>query len=470
MKEVPVDMYLQDMSTNGLRSSSVDSYVDMKQQNDEEASGDNVSDISCSIGANRRVSESSQHTEWHSEESKRSFTPFEGVNHSNNKSVHPSQSSSIFDIDDTIFRELDASLSRRTCKTSKSKDEPAQDADPPRSPPDFSSRRKGSIERRMLLRPGKGGKSANESLANHTMFGTRVKTSDEKDNSVVSSRRNVMEMASKRMSLASLASFTSVCSTSGQGAEVGNLTFVTDLEMSSMCNNDCQSDDGDKVSYASLPPSAILGKGATSIVRLAWRKTSKHYNRNSPFMSNEAASDIDNGGDDTEIVPKICSMRNSCQPQRKQKSRRSVVRVISQPSSEDDSQASSKGDLVAVKLIQKSVLKQIKTMTKDANSRVTVRTAFDNIEKEIAMMKRLQHPNLVRLFEVIDSVENDKLYMVLEYVSLGEILSYQEGTDMYKRMTYKNKVKGLTPDGHFDERSAALYFVDVMHGVAYLHR
>jgi [calcium/calmodulin-dependent protein kinase] kinase len=109
-------------------------------------------------------------------------------------------------------------------------------------------------------------------------------------------------------------------------------------------------------------------------------------------------------------------------------------------------------------------------MITDFKNRVTVRTAFENIEREIAMMKRLRHPNLVQLFEVIDSVESDKLYMVLEYVSLGEILSHVEGTDMYKRTRYKNRVKGLTPGGYFDETNAALYFVDIMHGLAYLHR
>ncbi len=108
--------------------------------------------------------------------------------------------------------------------------------------------------------------------------------------------------------------------------------------------------------------------------------------------------------------------------------------------------------------------------TQHPHPEMTVRTAFDNIEREIATMKRLHHPNLVQLFEVIDSVESDKLYMVLEYVSLGEILSHVEGTERYERTRYKKKVKGLTKEGYFDEKNAALYFVDVMHGLAYLHR
>lgn len=29
---------------------------------------------------------------------------------------------------------------------------------------------------------------------------------------------------------------------------------------------------------------------------------------------------------------------------------------------------------------------------------------------------------------------------------------------------------GVTPDGHFDEEHCALYFVDLLHGLAHLHR
>ncbi|KAI0775152.1 kinase-like domain-containing protein [Trametes elegans] len=43
------------------------------------------------------------------------------------------------------------------------------------------------------------------------------------------------------------------------------------------------------------------------------------------------------------------------------------------------------------------------------------------IRKEIAIMKKLNHPHVVRLLEVIDDPLNDKIYMVMEYLGGGEI-------------------------------------------------
>ncbi|KAL3822684.1 hypothetical protein ACHAXA_009566 [Cyclostephanos tholiformis] len=206
---------------------------------------------------------------------------------------------------------------------------------------------------------------------------------------------------------------------------------------------------------SSLPPSATLGTGSFSTVRLAWRKRAP---------DDASREDVVNA---THSAP--------CQDGRRR--RRSIVRVHNKiedvaddDANCDDSPERSKGELVAVKIIQKSILKQMKTMHRGSDNRLTVHTAFDDIEREIATMKRLRHPNLVRLYEVIDSIESDCLLMVLEYVSLGEILSHVQGTNRYTRMRYRKKVKGLTPEGHFDERHAALYFVDIMHGLAYLHR
>ena len=94
------------------------------------------------------------------------------------------------------------------------------------------------------------------------------------------------------------------------------------------------------------------------------------------------------------------------------------------------------------------------------------------MEREIAVMKMMQHPNLVSLYEVIDTGSN-RLYMVLEYLPLGEIMTNVQGTGRYKRRPTRNgekKLEGVTREGYFDEAHTALFFVDIMHGLAHLHK
>lgn len=127
--------------------------------------------------------------------------------------------------------------------------------------------------------------------------------------------------------------------------------------------------------------------------------------------------------------------------------------------------------LVAVKILNKSILKRKRTMERDKGTRrIKVKTALQQVEREIALMKKLSHPNLVALYEVLDSPES--VYMVLEYMPLGEILTYQnDGTFRRKDSRAgcsKYRVEGIV-NGHFNEEQAALYFVDILHGLAYLH-
>ena len=128
-------------------------------------------------------------------------------------------------------------------------------------------------------------------------------------------------------------------------------------------------------------------------------------------------------------------------------------------------------ELVAVKIFQKSVLKRKRTMERDAHTRkMQIKTAYDRVEHEVALMKKLAHPNLVEFYEVIDAPESDMLYIVMEYMPLGEILTYQnDGT--FRRKPCPNGeeiIEGLV-NGHFSEYQAALFFVDILHGLSYLH-
>jgi [calcium/calmodulin-dependent protein kinase] kinase len=75
------------------------------------------------------------------------------------------------------------------------------------------------------------------------------------------------------------------------------------------------------------------------------------------------------------------------------------------------------------------------------------------IKEEIAIMKKLNHPNLVRLVEVLDDPEEDSLYMVLELCQKGVVMKVGVGdrADPY------------------DSETCRYWFRDMILGIEYLH-
>ncbi len=75
------------------------------------------------------------------------------------------------------------------------------------------------------------------------------------------------------------------------------------------------------------------------------------------------------------------------------------------------------------------------------------------IREEITIMKKLNHPNLVQLIEVLDDLEEDSLYMVLEMCNRGVVMQV-----------------GLTePADPYPEEAARCWFRDLILGIEYLH-
>ncbi|KAG6121988.1 hypothetical protein E4U14_000434 [Claviceps sp. LM454 group G7] len=75
------------------------------------------------------------------------------------------------------------------------------------------------------------------------------------------------------------------------------------------------------------------------------------------------------------------------------------------------------------------------------------------IREEIAIMKKLNHPNLVQLIEVLDDPEEDSLYMVMDMCKKGVIMSV--GLD-----------KCADP---YSDESCRYWFRDLVLGIEYLH-
>jgi len=75
---------------------------------------------------------------------------------------------------------------------------------------------------------------------------------------------------------------------------------------------------------------------------------------------------------------------------------------------------------------------------------------LEKIYREIAILKKVDHPNVVKLVEVVDDPMEDNLYMVFELLEKGEVLEIPTNIPMC-------------------EEEAIKCFRDVVHGLEYLH-
>lgn len=83
------------------------------------------------------------------------------------------------------------------------------------------------------------------------------------------------------------------------------------------------------------------------------------------------------------------------------------------------------------------------------------KTTFDEkklakLHREVRIMKMLQHPNIVKLFEVIETKHT--LFLVMEYVSGGELYDY------------------LVAHGRMKEKEARAKFRQILSAVNYCHK
>ncbi|KAF2756174.1 kinase-like protein [Pseudovirgaria hyperparasitica] len=92
-------------------------------------------------------------------------------------------------------------------------------------------------------------------------------------------------------------------------------------------------------------------------------------------------------------------------------------------------------------------------MIRPSAGRLDSADALELIKEEIAIMKKLNHQNLVSLIEVLDDPEEDSLYMVLEMCKKGVVMrvGLDDRADPY------------------EEEQCRCWFRDMMLGIEYLH-
>ncbi|KAG2381430.1 hypothetical protein C9374_006419 [Naegleria lovaniensis] len=105
----------------------------------------------------------------------------------------------------------------------------------------------------------------------------------------------------------------------------------------------------------------------------------------------------------------------------------------------------------ALKIMNKTLLKRVK---KSGGGNLLM-----DVQREIAIMKKLSHPNVVRLYEVMDDRNSELLYLVIEYAENGALLS----------LTETNSENVDTKPCKFRLNQLRKYMIQAIEGIQYLH-
>lgn len=117
------------------------------------------------------------------------------------------------------------------------------------------------------------------------------------------------------------------------------------------------------------------------------------------------------------------------------------------------------GKQYAVKCLSRSFLKKQREFVKSGGGRPKIKTALQDVQREIAIMKKTEHKNLVKMVEAIDIENKDQMFIILEFIQGGQSMYYNS-----EKKEYACKGGGV----YSEDRAKGLYR-DLVEGLRYLH-
>ena len=98
-------------------------------------------------------------------------------------------------------------------------------------------------------------------------------------------------------------------------------------------------------------------------------------------------------------------------------------------------------------------------------------TALDKVYTEIDIQKDLWHANIVPLLAVIDDAEQDPLYIIVEYMPGGAVMTWNEKKEVYDNAKFElNKLGGLPLNVVRAVALGALRGLKYLHSLGIIHR
>ena len=123
------------------------------------------------------------------------------------------------------------------------------------------------------------------------------------------------------------------------------------------------------------------------------------------------------------------------------------------------------GKQYAMKIINKKQLQRKKKgFAKNIDGKVIVSSMLDDAIREIAILKKINNKNIIQLYEIIQNIEKEKIYLILEFCENGTLMNYDEDTgDFVINSNYKNH------NNQYKEDEIKDFLRDIIMGLDYLH-
>ncbi|KAL4446871.1 hypothetical protein ABPG74_014843 [Tetrahymena malaccensis] len=103
----------------------------------------------------------------------------------------------------------------------------------------------------------------------------------------------------------------------------------------------------------------------------------------------------------------------------------------------------------AIKIFYRSqLLKKTYTVISSEGKQV-IKNALQNLMREISIMKLIWHPNAIKLYEIIQNRANDKIYLVMEYATQGQLMDWDSKTNTFTRNNYLFPTNLTSPRSEF---------------------
>ena len=127
------------------------------------------------------------------------------------------------------------------------------------------------------------------------------------------------------------------------------------------------------------------------------------------------------------------------------------------------------GQKYAMKIINKENLKRKKGFLKNKDGKVIVNSLLENAMKEIAILKKTNHKNIIKLYEIIYNNEKNKMYLILEYIQNGNLITFDEEEEMFVINENYVKENKEIEKSFYSEDEIRNFVRDISLGINYLH-